>query len=69
MPRENGANLVVEGEGAEQGRVPLHMLDRVVSFDELASLLARPDDRLHRGGGRHLSPRSEWAFCPAGNAS
>lgn len=30
--RKDGANLVVEVEGVEQGRVPLHMLDGVVSF-------------------------------------
>lgn len=30
--RKDGANLVVEAEGAERGRVPLHMLDGVVSF-------------------------------------
>lgn len=30
--RKDGANLVVEIEGAEKGRAPLHMLDGVVSF-------------------------------------
>src|SRR5258708_37894648 len=30
--RTDGANLVVEVNGAERGRVPLHMLDGVVSF-------------------------------------
>lgn len=30
--RKDGANLVVESEGAERGRVPLHMLEGVVSF-------------------------------------
>jgi len=30
--RKDGANLVVESDGAERGRVPLHMLDGVVSF-------------------------------------
>ena len=30
--RKEGANLVVEVGGAEQGRVPLHLLDGVVSF-------------------------------------
>lgn len=30
--RKDGANLVVEVEGAEKGRAPLHMLDGVVSF-------------------------------------
>lgn len=30
--RKDGANLVIEVEGVEQGRVPLHMLDGVVSF-------------------------------------
>jgi CRISPR-associated protein Cas1 len=30
--RKDGANLVVEVEGAETGRVPLHMLEGVVSF-------------------------------------
>ena len=30
--RKDGANLVVEVEGAETGRAPLHMLDGVVSF-------------------------------------
>lgn len=30
--RKDGANLVVEVEGAERGRAPLHMLDGVVSF-------------------------------------
>lgn len=30
--RKDGANLVVEAEGVEQGRVPLHMLDGVVGF-------------------------------------
>ncbi|HYZ62814.1 MAG TPA: type I-C CRISPR-associated endonuclease Cas1c, partial [Acetobacteraceae bacterium] len=30
--RKDGANLVVEVEGAEQGRVPLHILDGIVSF-------------------------------------
>ena len=30
--RKDGANLVVEVEGAERGRVPLHLLDGVVSF-------------------------------------
>ena len=30
--RKDGANLVVEAEGAEQGRVPLHMLQGVVGF-------------------------------------
>ncbi len=30
--RKDGANLVVEVEGEERGRAPLHMLDGVVSF-------------------------------------
>ncbi|MFK8250639.1 type I-C CRISPR-associated endonuclease Cas1c [Ancylobacter terrae] len=30
--RKDGANLVVEVEGTERGRAPLHMLDGVVSF-------------------------------------
>ena len=30
--RKDGANLIVEVENKEQGRVPLHMLDGVVSF-------------------------------------
>lgn len=30
--RKDGANLVVETDGAERGRAPLHMLDGVVSF-------------------------------------
>ena len=30
--RKDGANLVVEVDGVEQGRVPLHMLDGIVSF-------------------------------------
>jgi CRISPR-associated protein Cas1 len=30
--KKDGANLVVEVEGTERGRVPLHMLDGVVSF-------------------------------------
>lgn len=30
--RKDGANLVVEAGGAEQGRVPLHMLEGVVGF-------------------------------------
>ncbi len=30
--RKDGANVVVEVEGAERGRAPLHMLDGVVSF-------------------------------------
>lgn len=30
--RKDGANLVVEVEGAERGRAPLHLLDGVVSF-------------------------------------
>lgn len=30
--RKDGANLVVEVEGVEQGRVPLHLLEGVVSF-------------------------------------
>ena len=30
--RKDGANLVVEVEGAERGRAPLHMLDGVISF-------------------------------------
>ena len=30
--REDGANLVVEVEGVEQGRAPLHMLEGVVGF-------------------------------------
>lgn len=30
--RKDGANLVVELDGAEKGRAPLHMLDGVVSF-------------------------------------
>ena len=30
--RKDGANIVVEVEGAERGRAPLHMLDGVVSF-------------------------------------
>lgn len=30
--RKDGANLVVEIDGAERGRAPLHMLDGVVSF-------------------------------------
>lgn len=30
--RKDGANLVVEVEGREQGRAPLHMLEGVVSF-------------------------------------
>src|SRR3954451_8699449 len=30
--REDGQNLVVEVDGAERGRAPLHMLDGVVRF-------------------------------------
>lgn len=30
--RKDGANLVVEVDGAERGRAPLHMLDGIVSF-------------------------------------
>lgn len=30
--RKDGANLVVEVDGAERGRAPLHMLDGVISF-------------------------------------
>jgi CRISPR-associated protein Cas1 len=30
--RKDGANLVVEVEGTERGRAPLHMLDGVISF-------------------------------------
>lgn len=30
--RKDGANVVVEAGGAERGRVPLHMLDGIVSF-------------------------------------
>ena len=30
--RKDGANLVLEMDGAERGRVPLHLLDGVVSF-------------------------------------
>ena len=30
--RKDGANLVVEVEGTERGRAPLHLLDGVVSF-------------------------------------
>lgn len=30
--RKDGANLVVEVEGAERGRAPLHMLDGVIAF-------------------------------------
>ncbi|NNM71295.1 type I-C CRISPR-associated endonuclease Cas1c [Enterovirga aerilata] len=30
--RKDGANLVVEVEGTERGRAPLHMLDGIVSF-------------------------------------
>ncbi|HEV2365243.1 MAG TPA: type I-C CRISPR-associated endonuclease Cas1c [Caulobacteraceae bacterium] len=30
--RKDGANIVVEVEGAERGRAPLHMLDGVVTF-------------------------------------
>ncbi len=30
--RKDGANLVVEVDGAERGRAPLHLLDGVVSF-------------------------------------
>ena len=30
--RKDGANLVVEVEGAERGRAPLHMLEGIVSF-------------------------------------
>ena len=30
--RKDGANLVVDVDGAERGRVPLHLLDGVVSF-------------------------------------
>ena len=31
--RKDGANLVVEVDGAERGRAPLHLLDGVVSLD------------------------------------
>ncbi|HEY5048417.1 MAG TPA: type I-C CRISPR-associated endonuclease Cas1c [Rhizomicrobium sp.] len=31
--RKDGANLVVEVDGAERGRAPLHMLDGVVAFN------------------------------------
>src|SRR5579872_5527385 len=30
--RKDGANLVVEVDGAERGRAPLHLLDGIVSF-------------------------------------
>ena len=33
--RKDGANLVVEVEGAETGRVPLHMLEGVVGFGRM----------------------------------
>ena len=35
--RKDGANLVVEVDGAERGRVPLHLLDGVVSFGRVGA--------------------------------
>lgn len=35
--RKDGANLVVEVEGEERGRAPLHMLDGVVSFGRIGA--------------------------------
>ena len=34
--RKDGANLVVEVDGAERGRAPLHMLEGVVGFGRAA---------------------------------
>ncbi len=46
--RKDGANLVVEVDGAERGRAPLHMLDGVVSFGR-AGRLAGAAGGLRRG--------------------
>lgn len=35
--RKDGANLVVEAGGVERGRVPLHLLDGVVSFSRVGA--------------------------------
>lgn len=35
--RKDGANLVVEAEGAERGRAPLHMIEGVVCFGRLGA--------------------------------
>jgi len=44
--RKDGANIVVEVEGAERGRAPLHMLDGVVSFSRAGALRPMLADRL-----------------------
>ena len=35
--RKDGANLVVEVDGQEKGRVPLHMLEGVISFGRVGA--------------------------------
>ena len=37
--RKDGANLVVEVDGREKGRAPLHMLEGVVSFPSFHTIL------------------------------
>ena len=52
--RKDGANIVVEVEGAERGRAPLHMLDGVVSLINRRQL-APGDFIVEEAGGVRLT--------------
>lgn len=59
--RKDGANLVVEVDGAERGRVPLHLLDGVVSFGRAGASPALMAACAEAGVAlSHLSPNGRF---------
>ena len=57
--RKDGENLVASIDGAERSRVPLHMLESVVTFGAIYDL-ACADRRLRAGRYYHSATRSQW---------
>ncbi|MBS0562055.1 MAG: type I-C CRISPR-associated endonuclease Cas1 [Proteobacteria bacterium] len=59
--RKDGANLVVESDGAEIGRVPLHLLEGVVSFGRAGASPALMAACAEAGIGlSHLDPNGRF---------
>ena len=68
--RKDGANLVVEVEGAERGRVPLHLLDGVVSFSRAGMSPALMAACAEAGITlSHLDPTGRFLACVEGARS
>ena len=65
--RKDGANLVVEVEGVERGRVPLHLLDGVVSFGRAGASPALMAACAEAGITlSHVAPTGRFLACVEG---